>query len=96
MTVELVCARAGIKVITTPPAASKYRARETIAIATISGLVNRQTAVGARRILEVLANADFAPITSPQIRAAELLMTHKEFNSGSILRSLPRPWQTSI
>lgn len=80
MTVELVCARAGIKVITTPPAASKYRARETIAIATISGLVNRQTAIGARRILEVLANADFAPITSPQIRAAELLMTHKDFS----------------
>jgi len=47
---ELVCARAGIKVITSAPAAAKYRARETIAIATISGLVNRQTAVGAPHI----------------------------------------------
>lgn len=35
--------------------------------------------MGARRILEVLANADLAPITGHHIRAAEYLMTNKDY-----------------
>ena len=36
--------------------------------------------MGARRILEVLANADLAPITGHHIRAAEFLMTDRDYS----------------
>ncbi|TAN00821.1 MAG: hypothetical protein EPN45_13775 [Rhizobiaceae bacterium] len=77
--IENVCARAGVTVLTVAPATSRFRPRETIAVATIRGLVTRHTAMGARRILEVLANADFAPIAAHHIKATELLMTGPDF-----------------
>lgn len=78
-TVEQVCQRAGVTVLKGPAGNARYRARETIAVSTVSGLVSRQTAMGARRILEVLANAELAPITGHHIRAAEFLMTNKDY-----------------
>lgn len=78
LTVEQVCQRAGVKVLSSPPSQAKYNARETVAVTTLRGLIVRQTAMGARRILEVLANADLAPITMHHIRAAEFLMTNKD------------------
>jgi hypothetical protein len=77
--VENVCARAGVTVLRTTNSATRYQARDTIAVTTIRGLVNRHSAMGARKILEVLANADFAPITAMHIKAAELLMTHSDY-----------------
>ncbi|AZO47115.1 MAG: hypothetical protein EOS54_04535 [Mesorhizobium sp.] len=79
VTVEQVCQRAGVTVLKGPAGNGRYRARETIAVTTVSNLVARQTAMGARRILEVLANADLAPITGHHIRAAEYLMTNKDY-----------------
>ncbi|RWE26629.1 MAG: hypothetical protein EOS41_05715 [Mesorhizobium sp.] len=79
LTVEQVCQRAGVAVLKGPAGNGRYRARETIAVNTISGLVQRQTAMGARRILEVLANAELAPITGHHIRAAEFLMTDRDY-----------------
>jgi hypothetical protein len=79
-TVELVCARAGIKIVKTVPGGAKYQPRETIAIASLRGLIERHSAVGARRILEVLAEGGLAPITSLHIKAAEALMTDKELS----------------
>jgi hypothetical protein len=78
LTVEQVCRRAGVTVLSMPPSHAKYNARETVAISTLRGLIVRQTAVGARQILEVLANAELAPITMHHIRAAEFLMTDKD------------------
>lgn len=78
-TVELVCSRAGVKILTSIPGSSKYNPRETIAVASIRALVERHSARGARQILEVLANADLAPITSHHIRAAEILMTAEDY-----------------
>lgn len=79
-TVELVCARAGVKIVKNVPGGAKYLPRETIAIASLRGLIERHSAVGARRILEVLADGGLAPITGQHIKAAELLMTDKEFS----------------
>lgn len=78
LTVEQVCQRAGVKVLSMPPSHAKYNARDTVAVTTLRGLIVRQTAMGARRILEVLANAELAPITMHHIRAAEFLMTNKD------------------
>jgi hypothetical protein len=79
MDVQGVCKRAGIVVLKTPPSGSKYNARETIAITTIRALVRRHSVMGARKILQVLANADLAPIEAMHIKAAELLLTNPEF-----------------
>lgn len=79
-TVELVCARAGVKIVKTVPGGAKYQPRETIAVASLRGLVERHSAQGARRILEVLADGGLAPITGQHIKAAEHLMTHKELS----------------
>ncbi|CAN7597300.1 hypothetical protein LJR234_004603 [Mesorhizobium amorphae] len=79
LTVEQVCERAGVVVLKGPAGNARYRPRETIAVNTVSGLVARQTAMGARRILEVLANAELAPITGHHVRAAEYLMTNKDY-----------------
>lgn len=78
-TVELVCARAGIKIVKYVAGGASYRPRETIAVSTLRGLIDRHSAQGARLILEILANADLAPITTQHIKAAKLLMTHQDY-----------------
>lgn len=78
-TVELVCVRAGVTLVKNTAGGGKYKPRETIAVAALRGLIDRHSAQGARKILEVLANADLAPITAQHIKAAELLMTSSDY-----------------
>lgn len=78
-TVELVCQRAGIKVLRRPGSYSSSTARETIAITQIEALIGRQGPIVARQILETLANAERGPLTAPQIKATELLLTNEEY-----------------
>ncbi|PWJ75269.1 hypothetical protein C7441_12151 [Pseudaminobacter salicylatoxidans] len=80
-TVELVCARANVKIVKSVPGGAKYQPRETIAISSLRGLIDRHSAPGARRILEVLADGGLSPITSQHIKAGELLMSDKEYAS---------------
>lgn len=81
LTVEQVCARAGVTVLRNPPSHGAFKPRETLAISALLGLVDRRGAMKARIILEVLAKADLAPISANHIRAAELLMTDPEYSS---------------
>lgn len=76
--VQNVCSRAGVRVLSCLPGSGRYRPGDTIAIAAIRGLVSRRTSMGARVILEVLANAHLAPITALHIKAAEYLMSDKD------------------
>lgn len=78
-TLELVCSRAGIKVLKTTNAYTGTGSRQTIAVKQIEALISRQGARVAREILEVLANAERGPLTAPQIKAVELLMTDPEY-----------------
>ncbi|MBY3582196.1 hypothetical protein HJA77_13620 [Rhizobium bangladeshense] len=78
-TLELVCSRAGVKVLKTTNAYTGNGTRQTIAIKQIEALINRRGPKLAREILEVLANAERGPLTAPQIKAIELLMTDAEF-----------------
>lgn len=82
VTMEQVCNRASVLILDNPPARGQYRPRETVAIKAIRDLIDRRGAMKARMILEVLANADLAPITANHIRAAELLMTDPEYCEG--------------
>ncbi|MBD9592661.1 hypothetical protein IB270_07435 [Ensifer sp. ENS05] len=78
-TLELVCSRANVKVLKSPNAYTGTGSRQTIAIKQLEALISRQGAKVAREILEVLANADRGPLTAPQIKAVELLMTDPEY-----------------
>ncbi|MEY9782251.1 hypothetical protein [Sinorhizobium fredii] len=78
-TLELVCQRAGVTVLKRPGSYSSTNARETIAITSIEALIHRRGPVLSRQILEVLANAERGPLTAPQIKAVELLMTDPEY-----------------
>jgi len=78
-TLELVCTRAGVKVLKTTNAYTGTGTRQTIAIKQVEALINRRGPKLAREILEVLANAERGPLTAPQIKAVELLMTDAEY-----------------
>lgn len=79
LTVQQVCDRAGITILKTPPSRGQFGPNETIAINAIKALVDARGAMKARIILDVLALAQLAPITSNHIRACELLMTDDEY-----------------
>lgn len=79
LTVEQVCARAHVVVLTSPPSRAEYQPRETVAINALRQLIDRRGAMKARMVLEVLSNANLAPITANHIRAADLLMTDAEY-----------------
>ncbi len=79
-TLELVCTRANVKVLRTPGAYTGTGARQTVAVKSIEALVAKRGPVVARQILEVLANAELGPLTAPQIKAIELLMTDAEYS----------------
>lgn len=80
-TLELVCKRANIRVLKTTNSYNGDGSRQTIAIKQIEGLISRRGAKVAREILEVLANAERGPLTAPQIKAVELLMTDPEYRN---------------
>ena len=76
-TIDQVLSRTGITVPRYPSA--RYEPRQTIAVNVIHAVIARHGAMRARQYLEILANADLAPITGSQIKAVELLMTDDEF-----------------
>ncbi|KAA0689471.1 hypothetical protein DTW90_31795 [Neorhizobium sp. P12A] len=78
-TLELVCSRANIKVLKTTNSYTGGGNRQTIAVNQIKGMIERHGAKLAREILEVLANAERGPLTAPQIKAVELLLTAPEY-----------------
>lgn len=91
--VQNVCDRAGVKILLTTP--YRYEAGDTVAISAISALVKRHSVMKARQILEVLATAHLAPISTPQIKAAELLMTDPEFCDAFEPEDLTREIETA-
>ncbi|MFJ6323316.1 MULTISPECIES: hypothetical protein [unclassified Rhizobium] len=55
-----------------------YGCRQTIAIKQIEHMISRRGAQRSREILEVLANAERGPLTAPQIKAVEMLLSDPE------------------
>jgi hypothetical protein len=79
LTIAQVCERAGVKVLRSPPGGGVFRPRETLAVAAIGALCNRRGAMGARKVLEVLAKADCSPIAASGIKAVDVLMHDEEY-----------------
>jgi len=78
-TLQLVCARANVTVLKSPGSYTGTGSRQTVAVKTIEALISKRGPVLARQVLEVIANADRGPITAPQIKAVEMLMTEREY-----------------
>jgi len=78
-TLELTCIAANVRLLRTPNSYSGDGSRQTIAVKQIEGLINRRGRVKAREVLEVIANAERGPITAPQIKAVELLLSDPEY-----------------
>ncbi|NEH87781.1 hypothetical protein GR239_27780 [Rhizobium leguminosarum] len=79
-TLELVCARANVRVMKSPNAYTGTGARQTIAVKQVEALIARRGPMFAREILEVLANAEIGPLTASQIKAVEMLMTEPKYS----------------
>lgn len=77
--VERVCAAAEIRLLRMPPSGAQYKARETIAVAMVAGLVKRRGEATAVQVLRILGDAGCAPVAASQMRAVEALLTEAEF-----------------
>lgn len=77
MTIQQICDRAGVRMLLTNN--GSYEPGDTVAITAIAALVKKHTAMKARQILEVLANAELAPIGTPHVKAVELLMSDPDY-----------------
>lgn len=79
LTIDQVCARAGVRILRSSPGNGLWKPRETVAVRAIGALINRRGAMRARIVLEALANADLAPINVRHIKAVELLLHGQEY-----------------
>lgn len=76
--VELTCVRANVKYFGLRTY-SGDGSHQTVAVQSIEALVARRGPVLARQVLEVIANAERGPITAPQIKAVELLLSEPDY-----------------
>lgn len=79
VTLAQVCERAGVRVLKNPPGNGAFKPRDTLAVASIRALINRRGAMRARLALEVLVNAECAPISASGIKAVEMLLHDQEY-----------------
>jgi hypothetical protein len=79
LTVHQVCERAGVKILRNPPQMAKFKVGETLAVSTVTALVNRRHAAGARRVLDICVKAGACPVSAHMIRAVEHLIFDKEY-----------------
>lgn len=79
MTIDQVCARAGVRILRMPPPMGRYEVGDTMAISTIRSLVSRRHAKGAREVLDVCVKVGGAPVSAAAIKAVEYLMHAPEY-----------------
>lgn len=93
LTIQQVCDRSGVRMLLTNN--GSYEPGDTVAITAVAGLLVNHSAMKARQILEVLAKAKLAPIATPHIKAAELLMTDADYCDQFEPEDLTREIETS-
>lgn len=88
VTVHQVCERAGIRILKNPPGMGSFKIGETLAVSSVTALVNRRGAMRARQILEVCAQAKLAPVSAAIIKSVEALMCDREYSEHVIAADL--------
>ncbi|NBU29216.1 MAG: hypothetical protein EBS42_13675 [Caulobacteraceae bacterium] len=79
LTLEQVCLRAGVNLVRSCYGGYDWKVGDTVAIGAIRSLISKHTPMRARRVLQALVAADRAPVSAPEIKAAELLLTGSEY-----------------
>lgn len=77
LTIEQVCGRAGVRLHASRP--HRWKVGDSMAVVAIGVLINRRHAAGARRVLDVLVQAEAAPVTANAIRAAEMILFDADY-----------------
>lgn len=77
LTIEQVCGRAGVTLHASRP--HRWKVGDSMAVAAIGALISRRHAAGARRVLDVLVQAEAAPVTANAIRAAEMILFDPDY-----------------
>src|SRR5690606_16982676 len=60
---------------------NKYQPGDTVAISTLRSLINRRHAMGARKVLDVCAATNAAPVSADLIKAVEHLLYADEYKA---------------
>ncbi|MCR6658003.1 MAG: hypothetical protein NVV72_01165 [Asticcacaulis sp.] len=79
LTIDQVCAKAGIRILKNATPGNACKPGDTSAIAAISALISRRGARAARLVLEQLK--DLEPVSSTFIKAAEEIVHGKDFGA---------------
>ena len=79
VTVEQVCARAGVILVRSAYGGRQWKAGETTAINAVRALTEKRGAQRARQILDALVQAGLAPILTHHIKAAEMLFSQADY-----------------
>lgn len=80
VTISQVCERAKITILKHPPGMGMFKPGETMAVSTVSELVNRRGAMRARQVLQVCARAKLAPLSAGVIKSVEVLLTDPKYD----------------
>lgn len=81
--VAVVCERAGVRVLRTPPAMGRFNVGDTLAIAALRALIKARFPIGARKVLDVCVSAGLAPVSAEMIKAVDAI-THDDEYAGTV------------
>lgn len=79
LTIAQVLERAGVRLLKFPPGAGRYQPGDFMGVSTLRSLIGRRHAAGARRVLQVCAEAKLTPISAAVVRAVECLLYDEEY-----------------
>lgn len=82
LTINQVCARAGIRILRFPPSMGRYKPGDLAAVSGVRSLVNRRHALGARRVLEICVQGRLAPVSATAMKAVECLLFDREYKDS--------------
>lgn len=74
LTLDSVCRRAGIRLLSTPPRDGNYEVGDCMAFTALRRLLARRSVQKARQTLQTLVDAQCAPISADLIKAADTLL----------------------
>jgi hypothetical protein len=83
LTLKQICDRARARVLKYPPSYGRYRPGDIMAIGALRTLLGRRYAAGARRVVQICAQAQLAPISRDALRAVEYILFDRDY-AGSV------------
>jgi len=74
LTIDRICKATGAKILATPPPTGVFAVGETIALASVRGLIEKRGEKRARNVLMVCVQGRCAPISADHIKAVDFLV----------------------